>query len=317
MNYQTKQQLADAMQSTLGFVTAQTTHIEAGVYAHRYPELDYASLIPVDTSAPEWIKSVTYFSMDSAGQAGWINGNADDIPMVGFQMSKSETAVHMAAIGYSYGYEEANQASLLGVPLDSTKALAARRAYEQMVYRVAFSGDTEKGFEGLFNYTGVPVAAAAATGTGSSALWSAKTEDQILADVNASLLAVHTQTETVEMADTVILPVERLMSIASMRLGDTSMTVLEFLQKNNVYTATTGQPLSIRSKRGLLTAGAGGTARMMAYRRSPDVLKLHIPMPHRFLPVQQHNLQFNVPGIFRLGGLDFRLKKAARYTDGI
>ncbi len=70
--------------------------------------------------------------------------------------------------------------------------------------------------------------------------------------------------------------------------------------------------------RGLETAGAAGVARMVAYRRNPQVLKLHIPMPHRFLPVYQDGpLNFVVPGVFRLGGLDIRRPKEIRYGDGI
>jgi hypothetical protein len=40
-------------------------------------------------------------------------------------------------------------------------------------------------------------------------------------------------------------------------------------------------------------------------------------MPHRFLPVQIEGLQFTIPGIFRLGGLDVKLPNAIRYGDGI
>lgn len=308
---------ADAMQANLGFVTSQTSHIEAQVYRIRYPDLDYASMIPVDASAGEWSKTVTYFSMDMAGRAGWINGNGKDIPTVGVQMEKHETTVHTAGIGYSYGFEEVNQARMLGISLDTEKAAAARRAYEEMVYRIAFTGDAEKGFQGLFGYSGVPAASVAADGTGSGTLWSTKTPDLILRDVNALIIGMQTDTATVEMADTVILPIERFQTIASQRLTDTSMTILEFLRQNNVYTATTGAPLMIRGMRGLLQAGAGSTARMIAYRRSPEVLKLHIPMPHRFLPLQVEGLQFTVPGVFRLGGLDIRLPKAVRYGDAI
>jgi hypothetical protein len=57
---------------------------------------------------------------------------------------------------------------------------------------------------------------------------------------------------------------------------------------------------------------------MVAYRRNPQVLKLHVPMPHRFLPVYQDGpLNFVVPGVFRLGGLDIRRPKEVRYGDGI
>ena len=74
----------------------------------------------------------------------------------------------------------------------------------------------------------------------------------------------------------------------------------------------------IRATRGLETAGSGNTQRMIAYHRNPRVLKLHIPMPHRFLPIYQDSrLHFQVPGVFRLGGLDVRRPKEIRYGDGI
>lgn len=307
----------DAMQANLAFVVKQSSSIEAGVYRHKYPDLNYQELIPVDTSAHPFATSVTYYSMDGAGKAGWINGNGKDIPVANAELEQFETPVHTAGIGYSFGWEEVGRAAMLGVALESEKAYYARRAYEEMVYRVALQGDTTKGFEGLFNYTGVPAANVANDGTSSSRLWSAKSGDLILRDINAALMGINTGTERSEMADTLVLPWERFEYIASTRLGDTNMTILSFLQANNVYTANTGQPLMIRGKRGLLTAGDSSTARMVAFRRSPEVLKLHIPMPHRFMPVQIDGLQYTVPGVFRLGGLDIRLPKAVIYRDGI
>lgn len=309
----------DAMQAHLGFVQSQTSHIEAGVYRHRYPDLDYASMIPVDTSANPFVKTVTYYNLDGAGKAEWINGNAKDIPLVGIQMGSSETPVYMAGIGYDYGYEEVNQAAMLGINLPSEKAFYARRAYEEMVYNVALNGDTAKGFEGLFSYTGVPAASVTNDGTSSSTLWSAKTGDQIARDINALIVGVHSATNTVTMANALIMPIERYLDIATKRMDSngSDMTVLEFIRRYNVYTAQTNQPLDIRGVRGLTTKGSGNTARMIAYRKSPEVLKMHVPMPHRFLPLQVDVLRYLVPGVFRLGGLDIRLKKEVRYADGI
>ena len=310
-------QFNDAVQASLGFAVKQTTHIEAGIYALRYPELDYASLVPVDTSAGEWSKSVTYYSMDGTGAAKWLNGNGKDIPVVGTGMAQHETAVYSAGIGYDYGLEEVNQARMLNVNLSGEKAGMARRSYEQMVYNITFEGDEVKGFEGLFDYTGVPVASVVADGTGATTTWSTKTPDQILRDLNSMLIGLSSATNQTELADTLILPIERLQYIASLRLTDTGDDVLKYFKRSNVYTAQTGQELTIIGKRGLLTKGAGSTARMIAYRRAPDVLKLHIPMVHRFFPIQIEGFQFTIPGMFRLGGLDIRLPKAVTYGDGI
>lgn len=313
MFQQNQLQIGDAMQANLGFVESQTAYVEAGVYRTRFPAIRYPGLIPVDYSAPEWIKTVTYYSMNVTGKADWIADRASDIPVVGTQLAQDETAIQMAGIGYDYGLEEVNQALMLGMNLSGEKAAAARMIYERTVDNIAFSGDTEKGWKGLFNNASV-TAIAASTGA-----WATATEDQILADVNELLSGVYTATNEIAMADTLLLPSLKLQYIASKRLGDGNgtLTILEFLQRANVFTAETGQQLRIRGMRGLNTAGAGGTARMVAYRNSPEVLKMHIPMRHRFLPVQVVGLTYKVPGIFRLGPLDIRLPKEVRYSDGI
>lgn len=303
--------VGDAMQTNLGFVQSQTAVVETGVYKHRFPEIRYPGLIPVDNSAPEWIKTVDYYSMDIAGQARWTADRAHDLNLVGTQLGKATSEVFMADIGYDYGIEEVNQAAALGMSLANEKAMAARIIYERMVDRVAFTGDTEKGWEGLYNSSAV-TAIGASTGA-----WATATEDQILADINELLTGVFTATNEIAMADTLILPSTKFQLINSRRLGDTGMTIFEFIQKANAYTGETGQQLTIRRSHGLNAAGAGSTARMVAYRRSPEVLKMHIPMRHRFLPVQIQGLTYQIPGIFRLGGLDIRLPGEVRYSDGI
>jgi hypothetical protein len=299
-------------QAALGFVVSQTTHVEAAVNETVYPDIQYPNLIPVDTSASPMAQTVTYYSSDKFGKAGWINGNADDIPMAGTEMAQHQTAVYSAGIGYGWGWEEVQQAQMLGRNLRGDDAQAARRAYEEMVDRVALTGDTDKSFQGLINNSGVTAASAPTGG------WATASDDEILADINDALLASATATLYTSFSDTLLISFARLSLIATRRLGDTGMTLLEFIRKNNTYTAMTGQALTIRAVRGLETAGAGSTQRLVAYRRSPDVLKLHIPMPHTFFPVYQDGpLHWKVPGVFRLGGLDIRRPAEVKYSDGV
>ena len=82
-----------------------------------------------------------------------------------------------------------------------------------------------------------------------------------------------------------LLPVAQYGLIASTpRSANTDTTIITYLQANNIYTSTTGRPLTIRTLRQLTGAGAGGTNRMITYRRDPQVLKFHMPMPHQFFP---------------------------------
>jgi len=207
---------------------------------------------------------------------------------------------------------------MLGVSLQADDAMTARRAYEEMVDRVALQGDTEKSFSGLISYPGIASSSAAATWLASVALGTPAGHDAVLKTINDLLIGTATATLYTSVADTLLMSPERMNLLATTRLGDTLMTLLEFIRKNNTYTAMTGRPLDIKGVRGLSTAGAGTTQRMVAYRKAPDVLKLHIPMPHRFLPVYQDGpLHWVVPGVFRLGGLDVRRPNEVRYLDNI
>lgn len=305
-------------QAALSFVLSQTSYIEPQVWAVRYPDITYPTLIPVDSSAPAWIKSVTYFSTDMAGSAAWMNGRSGDFPTVDVSRAKYETEVHMAGIGYEWDMEEIAQAQMLGINLTADKATAARRKYEEFVEDRAFVGDTSKGTEGLINNSTV-TATGVANGTSTHPDWARKTPDEILVDVNTGLSGIYTSTTTVAMADTLLLPVTQYLDIGTRRLNDLSQTtIMQWLKQNNAYTMLTGQPLDIRAVRQLSGVGSGNTDRMIMYRKSPEVLKMHIPMRLNFLaPQGPHGMKFRVPGIFRLGGVDVRLPKEIRYYDGI
>jgi hypothetical protein len=289
-------------QAALGFVVSQTSHIETEVYSIPYPAIRYAEMVPVDTSAHEFATSVTFFTQDAVGKAKLISPRGDDIPLANILRTKFEQGILDAGIGYEFGLIEIGQAQMLGRSLPTDGAAAARLAFETMVDEVTLIG--AEGYEGLYNTTGIASAAAGTT-------FAAGTPEQTLAIINNALTLVMTSTEGIEMADTIVLPLAEFGIIATKRIDATSsMTILEFIQKGNVYTAMTGRPLTIMADRRL-------TSKMVVYRRSPEVLKLHMPMPLRFIPPQLINLAVRVPGMFRFAPLSIRKPKAVRYVTGI
>ncbi|ACL61049.1 DUF2184 domain-containing protein [Methylobacterium nodulans] len=303
----------------LAFLVSQQSFIEPTVYRTQYPEIRYPRLVPVDTNVPDWTPSVTYFSMDQVGAAKWITGQANDVPRADVLRSQFETSVSMAGIGYGYDLEELGKAQLMNLNLSADKADAARRASEEFIDQVALFGDPAKGYAGLVNSPVVTQGSAAARGEGGSTRWVDKTAENVLADVNGQLTGIFTGSATVELADTVLLPYEQMVALSLRRVDPTSpMTLLDWVQQKNVYTIETQRPLNVFGVRDLETAGAGGTARMVAYRRDPAVVKLWMPMPFRFFPAWQTGpFRFDVPGAFRLGGVDIRRPAAFRYLDGI
>lgn len=309
----------DTFQQALSFLVAQTTYIEPAVIRIKYPELNYAQFVPIDTSANEWAKSITFFSVDMVGQADWFNHMGRDIPFADIMKQKHEQGIEMAAIGYRYTLEELGQAMMLpGTNLTIERAAAARRGYEEMVHNICMYGDSRKNWNGLINHT-LPAIINQATTFAALVAGGTDTDiAMILQSINAMITNIWQSSLTVEMADTLLLPLSITTLLSMTQLPHTTMNLMEWILKNNLYTQETGSPLMVRGVRGLDTAGASGNGRAIAYRRDPEIIKIHIPMTHRFLPVWQTGpIVFDVPGIFRLAGLEVRRPGAIRYLDGV
>lgn len=308
----------DAMQAALGFLQLQQTIIEPQVYRQVYPDIQYPRLVPVVTLGNEWAKSVTYTSMDSFGKAAWFANQASDVPLVDVERQQFEQGIEMAAVGYRYNLEELGQAMIAGVPLQNDRAQAARRAYEEFVDDVALFGDTMKNWTGLTNNTTVTATTLPADGTGGLTTFASKSADLIIRDFNSVLSGIWNTSLQTEVVDTVLMPITVLTKLSSTFMSvNNNMTILQYLQQYNVFTLQAGRPLNIVGIRRLDTAGAGGLSRMVVYRNDPQVVRMHIPMPQRFLPAYQRApLVFDVPSIFRLGGVEVRRPGAFRYVDG-
>lgn len=312
---------------TLSFVQGQAFQINRRVYEARYPDFDYGRLVYVNSEGPEWAPGILTYTSDMSGQAQWQSAYAKDVPLADVSQNMQTRRHQLAAIGYQYNLEEVQGTmGFPGASLPDRRARAARMAYFQFMYDLTLVGDAEKGMGGLINYAGVPVTTAPADGTGGSTYWvdedgvGQKTPAQIVRDINIGLQGVNLQTRRIALADTIMLPQEALDYIAATPYSPTTMeTILSFVQRTNLYTLQTGRPLTIRAVRELSTGAAGGTTgRMVAYRNDQNEVQLHLPMPHRFLPVYQDGpLNFTVPGIFRTGGVEIMSVEAFRYIDGI
>ena len=332
-----------ADQQTLSFLESQIAIIEAEIYDKVYPEVQYPDLVPVTNDGNEWAKTLTFMHRDRVGQARWFNARGEAMPLADVTRGQAHMTIEMAAIGYDYSLEEIAQAQQLGIPLDAEKADAARRAYEEFVDDIAFIGDTQKGWLGLINQGAVDTfaeidngkvmrhAANLKAGSGTAAAdryWINKTGTEIAKDVNDAVAGTWIDTNKVETCDTVLLPLEEWSYIATQPFTDDNPTfsILEYIQRSNVYTMTTGQQLTFRAITGLEGAAttasgdsvADNAARAVVYKRDPSVVRLHVPMPHRFLePFKVSQIVWEVGGIFRLGGLEVRRPAAVRYVDGI
>lgn len=291
-------------QAALNFVVGQLSHIEATAYKVKRPMIRYRDRIFVDTAPNPFAPSVTFFSQDEVGKADFINGKADDIKLIDLTQIKAEQGIYMSAAGYSFSIEEIGQAQLAGQSLTADGATAVVNAFERLVDELVHVGNTKLGQLGLTNMSGISSSAAAAT-------FAAGTVQQAMDAINGAISAVWTGSNGVELPDTILLPIAAIDTLASRRIDATSeVTLLAWLKQNNLYTQYTGQALKIEGTHHL-------TTKMVVYRNSPEVLKMYMPMPVRFLPPQPRGINIFVPAMSRVSPVNIRVPAAIRYVTGV
>lgn len=319
-------------EQVLNFLRQQTRVLSARAFNVEYDIVDYASLVPVNTDYPEWASGVDFQIGDLAGAAKWQSGWAKDVPKVDVSLINVGVDFAMYAVGYGYNLEEIGKAMHAGFPLTARKAIAARQAADIFCAETALYGGGHPGWTGLINKAGVTPALSPNTGTGGARHWvdvngvGQKTPEQIVAELNQLLMGPPSSSGVLTslIGDTILLPPRAYQHIALTPFGVTApnMTILQWFMANNIYTTRTGRPVTIRELPALATAATespvAGHGRAVGYRNAPDALELPMPMPYNFLDVYQNGpMQWEVPGIGRVGQLTVIREGALRYLDGV
>lgn len=295
----------------LAFYISQLSNLESKIYETKYRNIVYPEFVPIDTSDPEWVDEISYLSYDAVTMGKFIGANAKDLPQVAMNAKKSSIPVAYGGISYGYSLDELRKSAAMGMPIDTIQAQMSFRGYQEHCQRLAFQGDSARGMYGLFNNPNVSV-------DGSVVDWDdvATTNDMRVADMNGVLIEVWENSKEVHLPNVFVIDSARWAYIAGTRMAaGTDTTILEFFAKNNLYTARTGQPLTIKNSLELATAGDGGIKRMMAYELTAENLVMKQPMPWRPLPPQPVGLRIDVPCEYKSGGVEFRYPGCAAYRD--
>ena len=315
----------------LNFLAQQTRVMSTRAFEVQYDIVDYASLVPINTDYPEWASGADFQVGDLAGAAKWQSGWAEDVAKADVSLLSVGVDFAMYAVGYGWNVEELGKAMHAGFPLSARKAIAARQAADIFCAETALYGGGHKGWTGLINKSEVTPVAAPTTGTGSARNWvdangvGLKTPEQIVFELNSllegspSALGVLTSL----LGDTVLLPPRAMRYITNTPYGVTSpnMTIYQYFLANNVTTQRTGRQITVRELPALAKEGVGavvGQGRAVGYRNSQDAMEFPMPMAYRFLEVHKSGpLQWQVPGIGRVGQLTLIRDGALRYVDGV
>ena len=303
------------------FFITQIDHVEQEIVQVQYADIQYPMIVPVDTSAWEWTDRIVWYSGDGKGEPKRIANAADDLPIAEVSRDEHVRKVEMFALAFGYTLAEINVAMRTGTTLNTENVENVNRRMEEKLERITLTGEDGDGLDwnGLINsdtLSGLQREDAPQNAAGNSREWEDKSPTEILRDINAVLSGIWASSQQIEMADTILLPPKAFDFLSWTTLPNTDRALWDFIMRNNTYSRKTGQPLMIYSINELSDIASGAKGRMIAYRKAPDVLKLHLPMPFSlFDPRMVNSLKYMVDGIMRTGGLEIRRPGAVRYLD--
>lgn len=289
-------------QDTL-FFARQLEYVKSRTYDVLYSELSAFRLFPISTEAGPGAASLIYRSFDQVGQAKIISSWADDLPTVDAVGKEFPSPIRSIGAWYGWSLDDIRMARMAGVGLDTKKAMAAVRAHNQEINRIAWFGDEAYGLPGLATASDIPSQAAQNGG------WTTADADSIVEDVNELLTSIISASSGVERANTVAMPSGEFAIASSARLSNTTQTAIGFLRAN--WPGVDFVPAEE------LAGWDSGDDAMIAFNRSEDKLSLEIPQPYEELPVQPKGLKFIVPTHSRCGGLLVYYPKSVAIRTGI
>lgn len=292
--------------ATLVAVTErQLEYLRGQSYDILYPELKWSKLIPVDTSVPAGAETIAYEQWDESGEAKIIANGADDLPLADAAKGKFSNRTVVVGAAYKVTQEDLLRSQMAGVNIENRRQRAAINSIGRLLDKIAALGDSASGIKGLLTHDQVPVIAA----TGA---WSGLTATQLVAELHRLEDTVWSTTYELMQPDTLILPTAQMQLIRRTYMAvDNTQTVMQRFLQNAAFIK------NIESWHRAATAGVGGVARAMAYKRDPAMLQMAFPVPLRQLPAQPRNLALLTPMFSKIGGLEFYYPKSALYMDGI
>lgn len=294
------------------FFARQLEFVKAKSYDVKYPQFKAINgLIPISSEVDSGAETVTYYQYDTVGMAKIVANYADDLPRCDVKGKEFTSKVRDIGAAYGYNHKEIRRARMAGLPLEQRKANATKRAHDQKTENIAWFGDSVNGIIGFLYNANIPVGNAPTGG------WGAATADQIVADMMDAVDKVNSQSNGVEVANTLLIPLKYWGKISGTRMAaGTDTTILQFFKANrpNVVVDCLVQLDALSP---LPSGAAGPGAAMVAYDRSPDTLTLELPMRYTALAPEERNLEQVVNTVSTVAGVLIYYPLACKISENL
>lgn len=290
------------------FLRRELEHVRAGLYEVLFPNLKGRQLVPVDHNVHTGAEVTTYNIMEVYGKARVGGGYSSTPPRVDVALRDASQPIKPIFEAYGYSLQEVRNAMMTGRGLSQMKAKAAREVMEQEVDEVLLEGNSANSLAGLFSLSGTNTETVTSGAVGT--LWADKTSDEKIADLNAAVNKIVTSTKDRIHPDTLVIPLTAFNDLNDNRMRDSSDTSIldHFLGKTQYIK-------NVVSSIKLETAGAASSRRLVAYKRSADMLQGIIPQEFEQLPPEAVGYETIINCHMRIGGIELYQPLSVCYMD--
>lgn len=275
-----------------------------------------------DVTMADEVSSFTNSSFASPGGItptgkNWISKEATAISGPSLDIGKTAQNLNLWGAEVKYTLPELASAQKLGRPIDAQKYDGMKLKWQMDVDESVYIGDADLAYKGLVNSDSTVTHASVATGATGSTLWSQKTPDEILADVNTLLTNTYIASGTAIVPDELRLPPVQWSYIVSQKVSNAgNVSILEFLRANSMCNAANGKPLNILPVKWLTGRGVGAANRMMCYTRDKNRVRYPL-VPLQRTPIEFRGLWQITTYYGRLGQIEIVYSDTIQYADGI
>lgn len=271
-----------------------------------------------------WVDFTSTMNVDyatsGANDGSLVGGATDVITTVQSNVNKDIFRVFTWAQAMKIPFVDSQKFQTIGRSIDSILDKGIRLNYNKSIDQLVYQGFKNVGITGLVNDDNV-VSSLAPNGASGDTLWSSKTVDEILWDINKALVEAWAASEYDEsaIANHILLPPAKYAYIQSTRIGTSGdESILSYILKNNLA-ANQGKSLTIVPCRWCTGAGTADKDRMVVYVNDKDFLYFDLPVPLTRAMTQPVALQFAYVTIYaaQMGQIKWMYYQPARYVDGI
>lgn len=264
---------------------------------------------------------------------GWIGKNTTQIPGVSVDIAKIAQPLNLWGREIAFTIPELESAVKLGRPIDAQKLEALQLDHQLAIDEMVYYGDSTVQVSagqvatGLVNSPLVtPTNVATVSG---NTTWASKVNaglyDAVTGDINTLIVNVWTASAFALIPNRLLLPPADYALITENKVSTAgNVSIMKYIQENNVYTRSTGRILEVFPLKWLNGAGASGTIgtggaghdRMVAYTKAYDRVRYPMTVLQK-TPLQFDSIWHKTSYFCRLGCVEIVYPETMGYADGL